>query len=122
MNEHHKEHMVCPMVFQSPAATCEFSKTPDDADLVKTRMGTASGGAFITPHAIYQFIERIAPLPHNQALAAILHSLETAGAQRVTRNGKAVYIRTKTPYRFRAIIRPPLPGLKLPAVVTILRG
>lgn len=82
----------------------------------------AAGVAFITPHAVQQFRERIEDLPYNQALTAILHSLNSAGPPHPTSNGAAVYVRTTAPYRFRAIVRPPAPDRKLPAVVTILKG
>ena len=82
----------------------------------------AAGVAFVTPHAVQQFQKRIERLPYNEALAAIIHSLDTAEAPRSTENGMAVYVRTRAPHRFRAILRPPAPGRKLPSVVTILRG
>lgn len=49
-------------------------------------------------------------------------SVGAAGAPRATCNGTAVYVRTQTPYRFRAIMRPPALGRELPVVVTILKG
>jgi hypothetical protein len=82
----------------------------------------AVGVAFITPHAVQQFQERIERLPYNQALAGIIHSLDTADAPRSTENGMALYVRTRAPHRFRAILRPPAPGRELPSVVTILKG
>lgn len=82
----------------------------------------AAGAAFVTPHAVQQFQERIERLPYNQALAAIIHSLDSAEAARSTENGMAVYVRTRTPYRFRAIVRRPAPSRRLPSVVTILKG
>ncbi|MEX2238007.1 MAG: type I-U CRISPR-associated protein Csb2 [Dehalococcoidia bacterium] len=87
----------------------------------KSRNGGA-GTAFITPHAVHQFQERIERLPYSQALTAIIHSLDTAEAPRATANGMAVYVRTRSPHRFRAILRPPDQGRKLPSVVTILKG
>jgi hypothetical protein len=85
-------------------------------------MSGAAGPAFVTPHAVRQFQERIERLPYNHALAGILHSLQTAGSPRPTANGAALYVRTEAPYRFRAVLKPPQHRGQLPAVVTILKG
>lgn len=83
---------------------------------------TIAGDVFVTPHAVRRFQERISPLPENQALAAILHSLRDVHSVRPAQNGKGLHVRTKAPWRFRAFIVPPtLPG-NAPSVVTVLRG
>ena len=79
-----------------------------------------TGDYFITPHAAHQFRQRLAPgMSYTQALTAILRALEQAGPPRPTANGRAHYLRTRGPWRFRAVIRPEFPR---PAVVTILYG
>ena len=78
------------------------------------------GDYFVTPHAVKQFQDRIAPwMTYEQALGAIIRELRGVNEFRLTENGKAYYVRTKGVYRFRAIIRE---GKSLPAVVTILRS
>lgn len=79
-----------------------------------------AGDFFVTPHAVEQFRRRIAPwMNYEQALGAIIKELRHADNFRPTRNGKAVYVRTRGEWCFRAVIRE---GHKCPAVVTILRG
>lgn len=79
-----------------------------------------AGDYFITPHAVRQFQTRIAPwMTYEQALAAIIRELRSAGELRPTMNGRAYYVRTNGEWRFRAVIRE---GQIQPAVITILRG
>lgn len=79
-----------------------------------------AGDFFITPHAVEQFRERIAPwLSYEQALGEIIKELRYANDFRPTQNGKAFYVRTKGKWKFRAIISG---GYDRPAVITILRS
>lgn len=81
------------------------------------------GEVYVTPHAVRRFRERIAPLPANHALAAIIHSLgNPAASVAPTPNGHGFRVRTSAPYRFRAFIMPPPRPGTLPSVVSILRG
>jgi hypothetical protein len=81
------------------------------------------GQVFVTPHAVRRFRERIAPLPENHALAAIIHSLASpAVSVRPTQNGRGLAVRTKAPFRFRAFVMPPPEAGGLPSVVSIMRG
>ena len=80
------------------------------------------GQVFVTPHAVRQFQERIAPLPENHALAAIIHSVARPRTVRPTRNGRGFTVRTEAPFRIRAIVMPPPEPGGLPSVVTVLRG
>lgn len=84
---------------------------------------TAVGPAFVTPHAVRQFQARIAHLPYELALAAIIRGLSKPANTRPTSNGRAVRVRVRRPYQFRAIVRPSQGGQgHLPIVVTILRS
>lgn len=80
------------------------------------------GPAFVTPHAVRQFIARIAPrLGYDAARAAILGGLRDCGAPKPLRSGAGYYVRVRRgPYLFRAVIVPG-EGTK-PAVATILRS
>lgn len=81
-----------------------------------------AGRYFVTPHAVKQFRARIAPrLSYDQALGAIIRGLEeTESEPKPCHSGKAVYIRVRRPYAFRAVIAPG--EGELPAVITILRS
>lgn len=76
------------------------------------------GPAFVTPHAIQQFQRRIRPLSVGEARAAILAGLRDPSAVRLTRNGQAVLVRARAPYRHAAIVRSGLGPL--PTVVTVI--
>jgi len=79
-----------------------------------------AGDYFITPHAVRQFQTRIAPwMTYEQALAAIIREMRSAGELRPTMNGRAYFVRTNGEWQFRAVIRE---GKIQPAVITILRG
>lgn len=79
-----------------------------------------AGDFFITPHAVRQFQDRIAPwMSYEQALGAIIRGLRNAEELRPTTNGKAYYVRVDSEWQFRAVIRE---GEFLPAVITILRS
>lgn len=80
------------------------------------------GQVFVTPHAVRRFRERIAPLPENRALAAIIHSLAEARSVKPIPNGRGLAVRTQAPFRFRAFVMPPAQPGELPSVVSILRG
>lgn len=81
-------------------------------------------GPFITPHAVAQFRERIAPLDYEAARDAILDELEHHRRGQPSRHDTgAVTVRTRGGrYPLRAVLMPPLPGYDRPAVVTILRS
>lgn len=80
------------------------------------------GNYFVTPHAVRQFQDRIARLEYDEARQVIIDALAVAPSERyaVTRNGKALRIKVKRPFCFRAIIAPGEGAL--PAVITILRA
>ena len=79
-----------------------------------------TGDFFITPHAVRQFQNRIAPwMSYEQALGAIIRELRDVKEFRSTLNGKAYYVRTSGKWHFRAVIQK---GDILPAVITILRS
>lgn len=88
---------------------------------------SAAGEAFVTPHALRQFLERIAPLPENLALAAILHGIagRTRHPLRPSQQARcgylvgAVEVWVWRPYAFRAVLVPGIEG-PLPVVVTIV--
>jgi len=82
-----------------------------------------AGEVYVTPHAVEQFQARIAPLPSNHALAAIIRELaEHARDPRPCASGRGIVVRTRGGrYAFRAVIGPGINGLK-PAVITILRS
>ncbi len=83
----------------------------------------AVGLAFVTPHAVRQFQDRIALLTYEQALAAIIHGLEQYSNIRPLSNGVGFRVRVRRPFPLRAIIRPPQDGTgELPVVITILKG
>lgn len=80
------------------------------------------GDFFITPHAVRQFQNRIAPwMSYEQALGAVIRELSDAGEWRSTQNGRAQYVRTTGRWQFRAVIMPGEENSQ-PVVVTILRG
>lgn len=82
-----------------------------------------AGALFITPHAVRQFIARIAPrLTYEQALGAIIRELAAHGGPlRPSASGVALQTRVHGErYSFRAVL---MPGEgSQPAVVTILRS
>lgn len=82
-----------------------------------------AGPAFVTPHAVRQLRERVAPeLTYEQALGAIIRGLSDgveAGRVRALPNGAGWRVRAKGAYPFRAVI---VPGEPLPVVATILRS
>lgn len=81
-----------------------------------------AGPAFVTPHAVRQFCERVAALDYEHALGAIIRGVEagvTAGRVRALPNGSGWRVRAKGTYPFRAVI---VPGKPLPVVATILRS
>jgi len=79
-----------------------------------------AGGFFVTPHAVRQFQNRIAPwMDYEQALGTIIRELQHAKEFRLTENRKAHYTRIDGRWQFRAIIQE---GKDLPAVTTILRS
>lgn len=82
----------------------------------------AAGQVFVTPHAVRQFIERIAPMAYEQALGAIIRELdEHCVSVKPSCSGKAAIARTRGGrYDFRAVIGPGQGPL--PAVITILKG
>jgi len=82
-----------------------------------------AGPAFVTPHARKRFQRRIARLPDNEALAAIIRGLERPRAIRVGRRQDGVPVidvAVDGEYQFIAtLVVHPDPRLR-PAVVTIL--
>ena len=82
----------------------------------------AAGDVFVTPHAVRRFRERIAPLPENQALAAIIHSFKDVKSVKPSQNGKGLNVRTSSPWKLRALVMPPTEHGGLPSVVTVLPG
>lgn len=85
-----------------------------------------AGPAFVTGHAVRRFRERVADLPYEHALAAIIHGLKGPDIKvSPAGGGRGVMVRTMTPYRMRLYVMPPekqLPGKSQPLVVTVLRG
>lgn len=84
---------------------------------------SAAGPAFVTPHALRRFRERIARLPDDQARAAILRGLRAPIAYRRGRRRDGTPVvdvaAVSAPYRFVAtLVAAATPGL-LPAVVTV---
>jgi hypothetical protein len=81
------------------------------------------GRYFITPHAVRQFIARIAPqLGYEAARAAIIEELAHHVRAAVRLSSGAVSLRCRGGrYTFRAIVSGESEGVA-PAVVTILRG
>jgi len=83
------------------------------------------GVAFVTPHAVARFRERIAPLDYEVARAAILDGLtRIAGAPQPARHhpGEVLVRVRRGPHAFRARLAPPMgPGMA-PVVVTVFRG
>lgn len=79
-------------------------------------------GAFITPHAIDQFLARVdRSLTRDEARAAIVAGLQHGGPARPLRSGAGIVIRVRRrPYSFRAVLGPG--EGRLPAVITILRS
>jgi len=86
-------------------------------------MPEIDGPAFITPHAVRQFMARIdRRTDYDQALTAILRGLrDHAREPRPSANGKSVYVRVRGPHNFRAVVVQE-PGGDLPTVVTILKS
>ncbi len=81
-----------------------------------------SGDVFVTPHAVRQFISRIAPqLDYDEALWAIIHELRDHGGEpKPLESGRGIRVRTRGGrYSFRAVIAP---GDPQPVVVTVLRS
>ncbi len=82
---------------------------------------SAVGAAFVTPHAVARFRERIAPLPYETARAIILDGLAHNAAVRVEQrpDGYRAEVGCDGRYRFVAVVvAPPERGL-LPVVVTV---
>ncbi len=81
-----------------------------------------NGPVFVTPHAVRAFRDRIAPLPYEEARAAILRELdEHTVSVRPSENRQSVVARTRGGrYLFRAVIGPG--EGPLPAVITILKS
>jgi len=82
--------------------------------------------AFVTPHAVRQFQERIRNLDYDAALTAIIRGLrEDALSPRLSECGVSSYVRVRGRkhggYDFRAVIKPG-EAASLPVVVTILKG
>lgn len=76
---------------------------------------------FITPHAIRQFIDRIAPrMDFDQARDTIIEGLRNAGPEKPTASRAAFYVRVRGEWNFRAVLGRGEGAL--PAVVTILRS
>ena len=80
-----------------------------------------TGRYFVTPHAVRQFIQRIAPrMDYDRALAVIIDGLNRAGPEKPTTNRCAFCVRVRGKWNFRAILcRGEGP---MPAVATILRS
>lgn len=82
-----------------------------------------TGDVFVTPHAVQQFIARIAPgLGYADARAAILTELQAhAGPAKPLASGRGIYVRARGGrYAFRAVL---CRGEgSMPALVTILRS
>ena len=80
--------------------------------------------AFVTPHAVRQFQDRIAKLAYEKALTEIIHELKKNIVKlRPSRNGVSFYVRVcgkkQGRYDFRAVIKT---ESEIPIVVTILRS
>jgi len=60
---------------------------------------------FITPHAIEQFQQRIAPLPEAKARSFILEGIRLSANRKLLPDGNTLRIRTRRPFpfEFRAI-------------------
>jgi hypothetical protein len=83
---------------------------------------SATGRFFVTPHAVVRFRRRIADLPYDLALAAIIKGLQHPVAMRRTtrRDGRPVYdLAVQGKYSFIATVVPHDSEHLLPAVVTI---
>lgn len=80
------------------------------------------GPAFVGPHAVAQFQQRIAPLAYDAARAAILAELAAhVVSVRPAHSGVGVIVRTRGGrFAFRAIVGPGAGAL--PSVRTILRS
>lgn len=81
---------------------------------------SATGDAFVTPHAVRRFQQRIAPLPYEAALSAIIGGIYNR-ERKPLRNGVGWYVRSRRPYPFRACLRASAAG-SLPVVFTVLKG
>jgi len=78
--------------------------------------------AFVSPHAVRQFMERISPLPYDEARDAILNGLESnAMLPKPSHNHDSLYIRVRGQYNFRAVVKK-MAGRSLPTVITILKS
>lgn len=78
----------------------------------------AVGIAFVTPHAVQRFQERVADLEYNYALAAIIEGLENPVSSQISGHQKGLVVSVQHPYRFRAVLMPG--GKGKPVVATIL--
>ncbi|HEX7313276.1 MAG TPA: hypothetical protein VF297_05120 [Pyrinomonadaceae bacterium] len=82
------------------------------------RKKTFAGRAFVTPHAVQRFQERVASLSYDAALGAIIKGLERPASAYSSGHGKGLVIEVNQPYEFKAVLMPGKGGK--PAVVTIL--
>jgi hypothetical protein len=81
---------------------------------------TAAGRAFVTPHAVMRFQERVSTLFYDAALGAIIKGLESPSKTYSSGHGKGLIVEVKEPYEFKAVLMPGEGGK--PAVVTILES
>ena len=84
---------------------------------------SAAGAYWVSPHAVKRFRQRIAPLPENLALAAIIKALaDPTALVKPQGDGRTVRIRTRAPHKFRAFVVAARTPDELPAVTTIFEG
>jgi hypothetical protein len=82
------------------------------------------GEAFITPHAVRQFQNRIAAIPYDRARRIIIeHLREHAVSVSPMPDGNGIRVRVRGgDFSFRAVVMPAGGRAERPAVVTILRS
>lgn len=79
-----------------------------------------SGSWFITPHAVEQYIRRVAPrFTYEQALGALIHASVEARRVKVLPTGAVLY-RGPKPQRLRFFLREGVEAPALPVLVTVL--
>jgi hypothetical protein len=73
---------------------------------------------FVTAHAAERYAQRVEPVSRDEAIVAI--AADIAARTRVKRDGDTIVVTGARPRRVRYRVAPPLPGMTLPAVITVL--
>lgn len=78
------------------------------------------GEVFVTPHAAQRYAERVEPCSHADAVAKIVADIRARTAVKPSTSGRGLIVTGARPRRVRYQVTPPLPGHRLPAVVTVI--